>query len=213
MLTVFLVGLIGASKQPSYNENALVSVKEADKDVMKGSGFVYGSEGYMITNNHVAVSKNGSETDLEVRFNQSGEWVEVVTVGRNPEADLAILKIEHLPDGVETLQPSNIILEKGQEVEVLGSSPKRGERVLTGKVVDVSEDIRTREGVRLKDALVISAPIELGNSGGPVLISKREFVGVISARNEDEELGFAIPASSVRDTVNQIIGDQNAKVN
>jgi putative serine protease PepD len=214
VLIIFSVGISGASEKPvNESKNALVTIKEADEDVMKGSGFLYSSEGYIITNNHVVMSENGSEEDLEVKFNLSGEWIETRTIGRDPETDLAILKLERLPAGVESLQISDKTLREGQNVKVFGRSPKQGEKVVEGEIVDASEDMETREGITLEDAIVISAPIALGNSGGPVLISEGKVVGVISARNKVEGFGFAVPASSVLDTVDRFTVNQNTKAN
>lgn len=204
VLTVLCVGFSGASEH-AFNEyrDSLVTVKEVDESSMKGSGFVYSPDGYILTNNHIVV-ENGTEQDLEVRFNGSGDWTEVKTIGRDPETDLAVLKINELPEGIESLQISNSTPETGQSVSILGN-PLGVEGVLiNGEIVDISENVTTKEGVTLNNSLVIAAAIEPGVSGGPVLVSDGEVIGVMSARNEGDGVGFAIPASTVRDTLPEI---------
>lgn len=205
VLAILSAGLSGASEH-THNEyeDSLVTVKETDEDSMKGSGFVYSPDGYIITNNHIVV-ENGTAQDLEVRFNASDEWTEVKTIGRDPETDLAVLKANELPVGIESLQISNSALREGQEVSILGN-PLGVEGVLiNGEIVDTSETVTTKEGVTLNNSVVINAAIKPGNSGGPVLNSEGEVAGVMSARNEDAGVGFAIPASTVRNTVPQLI--------
>jgi|GEM_PF-585301 putative serine protease PepD len=199
-LVVLFVSLSGASEH-TFNqyEDSLVSVKEADESLMKGSGFVYGPEEYIITNNHVAVSENGSEQDLEVRFNRSGEWIEVKTIGRDPETDLAVLEPDSIPEDVESLQISNSTLELGQNLTVVGNNPAVSRPIfVSGTVIDLSENITTKENVTLDDSVVISAAIELGFSGGPTIDSEGQVVGVTTARDTTEDIGFIIPASKLK---------------
>lgn len=211
VLTILFVSVSGASEHlHNKYEDSLVAVKETDEGSMKGSGFVYSPDGYIITNNHIVV-ENGTEQDLEVRFDPSGKWTEVETIGRDPETDLAVLKIEDLPVGVESLQISNSTLRKGQEVEVLGN-PLGVEGVLvTGEIVDTSENVTTKEGVILNQSVVIDASIKPGNSGSPVLFSSGEVIGVVSARNKGRGVGFAIPASTVRTTIPRLIQNQTVE--
>jgi len=211
LLTILFVGFSGASEHTFTDyRDSLVTVKETDESSMKGSGFVYSPDGYIITNNHIVV-ENGAEQDLEVRFNWSGEWTEVRTVGRDPETDLAVLKASDIPFGIENLQISNSTPQIGQDVSIFGN-PLGVEGVLvSGEIIDISENVTTKEGVMLENSLVISASVKPGSSGGPVLISEGKITGVISARNKGEGVGFAIPASTVRKTVPQLIQNQTAE--
>ena len=211
VLAILLVGLSGASEHTfAEYKDSLVTIKEADEHLMKGSGFVYGPEGYIITNNHIVV-ENGIEQDLEVRFNQSSSWTEVKTIGRDPGTDLAVLKVNELPENIESLQISNSTPKQGQRVSILGNPLGVEGVLLSGEIVDINENITTKEGVTLNNSFVISADIEPGNSGGRVLISEGEVIGVISVRNEGHGVGFAVPASIVRKTVPQIIRNQTTE--
>lgn len=208
VLTILFVGVSGASEHTlAEYRDSLVTVKEANDQLMKGSGFVYSPEGYIITSNHIVV-ENGIEQDLEVRFNQSGSWTEVKTIGRDPGTDLAVLKVNELPENIESLQISNSTPNLGQSVNILGNPMGVEGVIVSGEVVDISETITTKEGVMLNSSLVISASIEPGSSGGPVLVSGGDVIGVVSARNEGDGVGFAIPASTLRKTVPQLIQNQ-----
>jgi len=198
-LTILFVGLSGASEHGfDQYEESVVSVKEVNESLMRGSGFVYGSEQYIITNNHVVVSEYGSEEDLEVRFNNSGEWVEVKTIGRDPESDLAVLEPDYVPETVESLQISNSTIEIGQKLTIMGNTPASSSVVVvSGTVVDLNQNITTRENVDLNNSAVVSAPIDLGFSGGPTIDYRGNVFGVITARDTNQQVGFIIPASKL----------------
>lgn len=211
VLILVFVGFSAASEH-EFDEytDSLVSVKETGEGLMKGSGFVYSSDGYIVTNNHVA-SENSSAVELEVRFNQTGEWRPVSVIGRDPETDLAVLKADNLPIDVGGLQISDSSLEIGQEVVILGNSPATKETIISGEVVEVDEDVTVDSKVELENLVVISASVSPGNSGSPVLISGGDVVGVLSARDLEEEVGFAIPGPTLRDVIPRLIQNQTAE--
>lgn len=208
VLSIFCIGFSGAS-QNIVNDYAdsLVTIKEVDEGSMKGSGFVYSSDGYIIKNNHIAV-ENGVEQDLEVKFDLSDEWTRAETVGRDPETDLAVLKVNELPEEVESLQISNSAIQEGQEVTILGNLPGVEGLRIKGEIVGINKTVSTKEGVVIHKSVIIAADIEPGNSGGPVLNTNKEVIGVISARNKAERIGFAIPAFAIRDTMPRLIQNQ-----
>lgn len=211
MMVLFLFPSVsGASEQVFSNySDSLVSLKVMGESSIKGSGFIYGPEGYILTNNHV-VSEDGSEQEMEIRFNRTAEWTKVRMVGRDPGTDLAVLKA-NLPYGVESLNISESTVTKGQRVVLVGN-PFAVETVLvSGEILEISETVTTREGVRLEDSVVISAEVKPGSSGGPVINQKGEVVGVISARDRDDKRGFAIPTSTLRTVIPRIIQNQTVK--
>jgi S1-C subfamily serine protease len=212
VLAVFLFAGISGASEHSVKEykDSLVSVKEKDEGSMKGSGFVYSPRGYIVTNNHV-VAENRVEQDMEVRFNETGSWAEVRIIGRDPGTDLAALKIDELPKGAESLRISNSTPKEGEEVSLLGNSRRAEGVIVSGEVIELGENITTKEGVKLENSIVVSASIKPGNSGGPILVSTGEVVGVISARDKEEKVGFAIPAYTIRSVIPQLIRNQAAE--
>ena len=186
-------------------EESLVSVKVVDEGTAANSGFVYSQDGYIVTSNHVVVSDIGAEQEIEVRFNQSTEWEEAEIVGRDDETDLAVLKVDGLPEGIDSLNVSDQAPKEGEIVGILGN-PLGFEGVLsTGQVIGLNESVTTKDGVELDNAIAISVSVAPGNSGGPVLTPEGEVVGVVSARAIEADIGFAVPASAVNRIVPEII--------
>jgi len=76
---------------------------------------------------------------------------------------LAVLEPDSIPEDVESLQISNSTLELGQNLTVVGNNPAVSRPIfVSGTVIDLSENITTKENVTLDDSVVISAAIELG---------------------------------------------------
>lgn len=210
MILLFL-GSLSMSAPPQQLENnvydgyldSLVSIREAGSGRVMGSGFVYRSEGYIITNNHVIAS----EENLRVRFNGTGEWRKAEIIGGDSETDLAVLKTGSLPPGTESLEISDEKPVEGQRVGILGNPLGREAVILPGRIVE-TEDIITKEGLELDDTVKIAAAVKLGSSGGPVLTPEGKVVGVISAKSIDKEFGFAVPSENIGEVVPELINNK-----
>jgi len=163
-----------------------------------GSGFVVG-EGLVVTNKHVV----DTSTEYKI-FLQDGSEHKVLEIVKDPANDLAILKVEGI-DGHKALklgQSDN--LKVGQFVIAIGTA--LGEfrhTVTTGVVSGLGRGIvagNVYEGFveRLDDVIQTDAAINLGNSGGPLLNSKGEVIGVnVAVAQGAENVGFALPVNLV----------------
>jgi len=212
LISAALLLLIGVSStiqlSSSYKES-LVSVREVgESPSLEGSGFIYSSEGYIVTNNHIVMEKNGGLKDLEIRFNRTDEWKEAVLVGRDPVNDVAVLYVD-INSGVEGLSIYNSTIENGQKVSVLGNPLGREGVRLPGKIIEVNQTIVTQEGTTVRDSIVISTDVKPGSSGGPVINSEGQVLGMVSARGTEEDVGFAVPGSILNEAVNRLIQNQN----
>ena len=174
-----------------------------------GSGFVYKSNGEIITNAHVVTPpRGGSISKLEVVFNNGDHWPAHV-LSTNVNADLAIVKVDgysKLPPAVELANSDS--LEAGQWAIAIGE-PLELQRTVTVGVVsgfDREEPIPDENGgvIDFKGLLQTSAPINPGNSGGPLVDINGRVIGVnqsTAAPGQAQGIGFAIPSNIVRKQV------------
>ncbi len=169
-----------------------------------GSGFIYSSNGLILTNNHVV---EGADA-LTVTLNDGTELpASVVTT--DPDHDLAIVKVDRTGLPTVTLGDSSN-LRVGQLLIAIGSplgqftdSVTSGILSATGRSIDV-RDPSSRQARHLADLLQTDAAINPGNSGGPLLDAGGRVVGINTAMASSAEgIGFAIPIDAAKDLVAQ----------
>ncbi|HEU4672442.1 MAG TPA: trypsin-like peptidase domain-containing protein [Candidatus Limnocylindrales bacterium] len=169
-----------------------------------GSGFIYSSNGLILTNNHVV---EGADT-LTVTLND-GTDVPATVVTTDPNHDLAIVKIDRTGLPAVTLGDSSN-LHVGQLLIAIGSplgqftdSVTSGILSATGRSIDV-RDATSRQARHLSDLLQTDAAINPGNSGGPLLDASGRVIGINTAMASSAEgIGFAIPIDAAKELVNQ----------
>lgn len=174
-----------------------------------GSGFVWDSDGHIVTNYHVI---KGASSHQVVFFDQSS--FEAKFVGASPDHDLAVLRIQA---PASLLRPVLIgeshNLEVGQSVFAIGNPFGLHQTLTTGVVSAKSRSIESPSGSLIEDVIQIDAAINPGNSGGPLLDSAGRLVGVNTAiyspSGTSAGVGFSIPVDTVNRVVPQII--QNGK--
>lgn len=201
-------------------ETALVDVyRQANPSVVfivvppvgSGSGFVYATDGTIVTNNHVV---DGGRS-FEVIF-AGGERSPAALVGSDADSDLAVLKVENLPDGVAPLplaEPGS--LQVGQLVVAIGNPFGEQGSMSLGIVSGLGRSLRSQRGLRpgtsysLPDVIQTDAPLNPGNSGGPLLNLAGAVVGVNSAiaseTGVNSGVGFSIPVRAVQRVVPSLI--------
>lgn len=176
-----------------------------------GSGFVYDEDGYIVTNNHVVTGGDS----IEVVF-ASGERYAAEVVGTDVDSDLAVLKIEALPEGVSPLPLADgESLQVGQFVVAIGNPFGEAGSMSLGIVSGLGRSLpsQRRIGIQstysLPGVIQTDAPINPGNSGGPLLNLNGEVVGINSAiasfTGTNSGVGFAIPVQAVEQIVPVLI--------
>ncbi len=176
-----------------------------------GSGFVTSEEGHIVTNHHVATA--GS--DLEVVF-AGGERMEATLVGADADSDLAVIKVDGLPDGVKPLplaEPDGI--QVGQFAIAIGNPFGEQGSMSLGIVSGLGRSLRSQRETTalstysLPQVIQTDAPINPGNSGGPLLNLDGEVIGVnaaiASTTGSNTGVGFSIPVAAVRRIVPNLI--------
>jgi serine protease Do len=178
-----------------------------------GSGFVLDSQGDIVTNAHVVQPQSGAQiTKMTVVF-ANGDRVPAHVVGANVGSDTAIIKVDNyakLPPPLE-LADSNK-LEQGLWAIAIGEPLELQQTVTVGVVsaFNRSEPIPTENGsvIDFKGLLQTSAPINAGNSGGPLIDIDGQVVGINQSTVKSayaQGIGFAIPSNTVRSVVADLL--------
>jgi len=177
-----------------------------------GAGFVYDQQGHIITNNHVIERAR----QVVVTF-ADGMQTEARIIGRAPEFDLAVIKVNVPPDVLVPLElGDSSSLQVGQRAIAIGN-PLDFDRSLTiGIISGLDRAVIPMEGMQPLSGLIqTDAAINPGNSGGPLLDSQGKVIGVNTlifsrARSSfgiplSSGIGFAIPVDTVKRVVPRLI--------
>lgn len=169
-----------------------------------GSGFVYDSEGHLVTNHHVI----DGATTVEVKFGSRGEWRKATVVGQDPRSDLAVLSVDGLPNGAEPLSLADRQPPQGSAVAAVGSPLRLEGTITTGVVSGVDRSLRLPSGPLVPDVIQTDAAINPGNSGGPLIGANGRVLGVNTARaSTADNIGFTVSAAMVERVVPSLIAD------
>ena len=166
-----------------------------------GSGVIVDKSGHIVTNHHVIANADAIRVQLA-----DGRGADARIVGRDPDTDLAVLKIDLSPLPVATFGHSDQ-LKVGDVVLAIGNPIGLTHTVTHGIVSATS---RQQLGIApLEDFIQTDAPINFGNSGGALVDASGALVGIntaIVAKNIGVEgIGFAIPVNMVRGVLSDII--------
>jgi serine peptidase DegS len=166
-----------------------------------GSGVIVDDSGHIVTNHHVIANADAIRVQLK-----DGREADARIVGRDPDTDLAVLRIDLKPLPVVTFGRSDQ-LKVGDVVLAIGNPIGLSQTVTHGIVSATS---RQQLGIApLEDFIQTDAPINFGNSGGALVDSNGALVGIntaIVAKNLGVEgIGFAIPVNMVRGVLGDII--------
>ena len=167
----------------------------------QGSGFVIDASGYIVTNNHVA----GGADEITVTM-QDGHKYEAKLVGNDPRTDLALIKIDAANLPYVAFGDSDKA-RVGDWVVAIGNPFGLGGTATAGIISARGRDIRLDE-YNDNDYLQLDAPINFGNSGGPVFNVAGQVVGVntaiFSPNGGNVGIGFAIPANQAKEIITDL---------
>ena len=170
-----------------------------------GSGFVWDTEGRIVTNYHVI----SDASRLEVTLADHSSW-KASLVGVAPDKDIAVLQIGAPKASLHPLaigESKNLLV--GQKVFAIGNPFGLDQTLTTGVVSALGREIRATNGRAIKDVIQTVAAINPGNSGGPLLDSAGRLIGVNTAiyspSGASSGIGFAVPVGEVNRVVPQII--------
>ena len=167
-----------------------------------GSGVVFTTDGYIVTNHHVI--DGASKINVTLR---NGTSYSAIVKGDDAKTDLALLKIEATGLTPAVLIADSDQLKVGQTAIAIGNPlGQLGGSVTSGIVSALGREIEV--GGETMTLLQTSAAINPGNSGGGLFDDKGSLIGIVNAKSSGsgiEGLGFAIPANTVRKTIGDLM--------
>jgi S1-C subfamily serine protease len=175
-------------------------------DAGQGSGVVIAPDGYVLTNAHVV---HGAGR-IEVGFT-SGSTTSARVVGQDPHTDLAVVRVDG--DGLaHATLAGKKKLQVGQLVIAIGNPLGFQSTVSTGVVSALGRGLRGRDGRLMENIVQHTAPLNPGNSGGPLVDARRRVVGINTAMIPHAQgLSFAVPASTIDWVVPKLLADGTVK--
>src|SRR5919106_188760 len=173
----------------------------------RGSGFVVDKAGHVVTNYHVV---EGAD-EINVSFSNR-DTVEADLVGVDPSTDLALLRVDARSSALTPLSLGNSDrVRVGDEVVAIGNPFGLDRTVTFGIVSGLQREIRAPNTFAIDQVIQTDAPINQGNSGGPLLSMRGQVIGVNTQIRTAEVgsgfvgIGFAVPSNTVKDVVAQLL--------
>jgi S1-C subfamily serine protease len=185
-----------------------------------GSGFVFSSDGLILTNSHVVGKANGIRVNLS-----DGQKMMADLIGNDPATDLAVLKIYESPAEFVSFTDSNT-LRIGQIAIAIGNPLGYDYSVTAGIISAKGRSLRSTAGRLIDDVIQTDASLNPGNSGGPLVDSRGLVIGVNTAMIPSAQgICFAISGNTAQFIAGQLIlygkvkraflgiGGQNVRLN
>jgi S1-C subfamily serine protease len=174
-----------------------------------GSGFVIDKDGHIVTNYHVVQGASR----VEVSFSNQ-DTVKATIVGTDPSTDLAVLRVDAPAKALTPLTLANSdAVRVGDPVVAIGN-PFGLERTVTAGIVSaLQREVRSPNNYTIDHVIQTDAPINSGNSGGPLIDAQGRVIGVNSqietanGGGGNVGIGFAVPSNTVKSIVAQLLVD------
>ncbi|HEX2897461.1 MAG TPA: trypsin-like peptidase domain-containing protein [candidate division Zixibacteria bacterium] len=165
-----------------------------------GSGALFTPDGYILTNSHVVHEAES----IEVVFSD-GTTSKAVIIGADSSTDLAVIRVQSSSLPYLTLGNSSA-LKVGQLVIAIGNPLGFDSTVSTGVVSALGRALQSQDGRTIENIIQHTAPLNPGNSGGPLTNTKGEIVGINTAIIAMAQgIGFAIPSNTASFIVSQLL--------
>ena len=170
-----------------------------------GSGFIFSSDGLIFTNHHVVA---GAQKMMVSLLNENE--IEATLVGSDPDTDIAILKIYGQGYSVARLGDASQ-LQIGQFVIAIGNPYGYQHTVTAGVISALGRTLQTQSGRLVDNVIQSDAALNPGNSGGPMITTDAEVVGVNTAIIQGAQgLSFSVDINTAKEIAHQIL--TNGKV-
>ena len=156
------------------------------KPAGSGSGFLFTPDGYLLSNSHVVRAGGKRRPDASAQFHASfsdGRHFTARWVGDDPHTDLALLQVDGLSQGALTPAPlgRSADVRRGEIAIAIGNPLGFDHTVTAGIVSALGRSMRASTGRMIPDVIQTDAALNPGNSGGPLLNSRGEVIGINTA--------------------------------
>lgn len=196
------LNLLKASASSDFSgiiESSIKSVVTIRTEVAQGTGFIITDDGYIVTNAHVLADSNGYLAKNIRAITSEAQTISATFVGFDDNFDIALLKVSGNFDSIKLGNSDNVQI--GEKVIAIGNP--------LGLQFSVSEGIISainREGSNGEKAyLQTDAALNPGNSGGPLIDTQGEVIGINNFKvSGGESLGFALESNYIKSAVNSI---------
>ena len=205
-----LPSIVGISVSYSVNSPFYMNQSSASAE---GSGVIISTDGYILTNNHVVNSSSsssfyelGKANKITVKLYNDDTEYEAKIIGTDEQTDLAVIKIEKDNLTAAELGDSDSV-QVGEFCMALGNPLGLGSTVTDGIVSAVNRTVTDEDGNSYK-AIQTNSAINSGNSGGALVNSKGQVIGINTLKVSGEGVegvGFAIPINSTKNIYEQLI--------
>ncbi len=170
-----------------------------------GSGSVLDKSGLILTNHHVIEGAREVSVSL-----YNGLSYTATLIGQDKETDIAVLKIEAPAEQLMPIEWGNSqSLRVGQRIYAIGNPFGLERTMSTGMISSLNRQIPSSEGRTMRSLIQIDASLNQGNSGGPLLSTRGQLIGmntaIMSSDGDSAGVGFAIPVSTLSRIVPQLI--------
>jgi putative serine protease PepD len=172
-----------------------------------GSGFVIDPRGYILTNYHVVEGAQSIEVVLGDQSRHPAKFI-----GADQRNDVALVKIDPKGKPLITLPlGDSSAIQVGQKVLAIGNPFGFQSTLTTGVISALGRTVQTSQSTFIEEAIQTDAAINRGNSGGPLINSHGEVIGINSAiytpTGTTAGIGFAIPINTAKSIANDLITD------
>ncbi|MBQ3294225.1 trypsin-like peptidase domain-containing protein [Candidatus Saccharibacteria bacterium] len=205
-----VVSIITEVKTKSYN---LWLQETESTGAAAGTGIIVSQDGYILTNKHVI----DGATKIYVVMDDGTVLKDVDLVGTDPFDDVAFLKINGASGLTAATLGDSKTITVGQQVIAIGNALGQYQNTVTSGIISgtgrslTATDSDYQNAETLTDMIQTDAAINSGNSGGPLVNAAGEVIGINTAVSSGNNIGFAIPISSVKGMLKTILETGEAK--
>lgn len=197
-----IIDAVDKTKNAVVKIDVYKTVKGKFRPAGSGSGFIFSSDGLVFTNCHVV---DGAEKIMVSLFNENE--IEAQLIGKDPDTDIAVLKI--YAEGYSVAKLGSVEqLQIGQFVIAIGNPYGYQHTVTTGVISALGRTLQTQSGRLVDNVIQSDAALNPGNSGGPMITTDGEVIGVNTAIIQGAQgLSFSVDINTAKEIARQLIRD------